>query len=665
MRKYVSKIVANNWQGEHFNKELAPLTAIIGQNMEGKSALVSGLRVGLVGYSPEHGKTNIANWGFIGSEKGTVSGSVRLEFSDQKSVNELHLEMRKGKVEVPSRIQDVKVPPVLLDLHEEFFKLSGPKRTDFVFGKMDMSKEGFAVEEITARLKKDVKVKEPSAETEAKLGEIIDEVEELDRNREDLRWSYQLFIEKCVAKIDERAKAAATTVEQMAGTQQGTTVLRGADAPLPAFNQIDLKKARENHQELLGKKKNAEQIKAADEKLRTQKLAYEEAIKRVPDHGAQIKVKENERVHLEKEIDGHKSTVSIKLKDRQSQATKHAEVETTINLKTEALTAKQAQYDADKKKKCCPRCGAKGKGWEKAQVQEIDEIEALQREIADLVESKSKLAQGMALQDTRIAEAEATDNEVLKATQRINQLKREIQELNDAMAKVKVGWAIGAAKQEQVVSLEVAKAQLAQIENDLKERPAPASYDEAAIENARLEVEQLEELERAHSTKAADELRIEEAKQKKIAAEAENEVASKALKVFKALKAEMIEKAFTGFMDKVNRFTRGLFRNATSDLKFRDGEIGYMRGATWVTLDHFSGTEKMLTYIGLSVALAEESPLRIVFVDEWLRDDEMRNKVAARLAELQKADVIDQIIVIDTHADGYDALGFTMVSLKK
>jgi hypothetical protein len=170
-------------------------------------------------------------------------------------------------------------------------------------------------------------------------------------------------------------------------------------------------------------------------------------------------------------------------------------------------------------------------------------------------------------------------------------------------------------------------------------------------------------LERSHSAQHSDALRAEEGRAKHAEAAAVKQVAVKAGAVMQALKAEMMDKAFAGFLEKVNRFCLGMFENNKQGVGWRDGEIGYLRGATWISLDHFSGTEEMLTYLGLSIALAEESPCRIVFVDEWLRDSDMRRKVANRLCELQKGGHIDQVVIIDTEQDGYTDAGFKVVMI--
>jgi hypothetical protein len=662
-KKTVQRVSGMNWQGRSFTLDLAPLTAIIGPNMEGKSSVPHAMRVGLTGYSPAHGKKAGATFGFIGSENGATKGGVELGFDDGASVNRLTWETKRGKIEAGEARMDVKVPPVLLDLKEEFFKLSGPKRTDFIFGKMDMATLGFAVEEITARLKKDVKVKEPTPESETVLADIITDVEEADRDREDAGQSYQEFIAGVCDKIKARADSAANLLDQMAGLIQGTTVLQGSQAPLAPFNPDDLAAARQKHADLTAQRNNAERHGENLAKLNAHRPAYVAALGTVKDHSAEIAALEKEIEELDKQIAGFKSTTKpARLGLEQAKGAK-VEAEALIEAREKSLLERNAELAEDQKAKCCPKCKSKGKTWEKLLAAEAKEIEAERKQIAKDKAEIKKLDAAIAKAEATVKEREAEDTKHQERQNDRAAKSRKANELRLAGTAVKVQLPAGPTTTTTSLTVDAIKERIKSIDEQLAAPGVPPAPAPAAIDAAKAEVERLEALERAHSAKHADSLRAEEGRAKHATAAAEKEVATLAGKVMQALKAEMMDKAFEGFLAKVNRFITGLFKNTKGGVTYRDGEIGYLRGATWVSLDHFSGTEEMLTYIGLSVALAEESPCRIVFVDEWLRDDGMREKVAARLAELVKAEVIDQAIVIDTNPAGYAALGFKTLSL--
>jgi hypothetical protein len=93
------------------------------------------------------------------------------------------------------------------------------------------------------------------------------------------------------------------------------------------------------------------------------------------------------------------------------------------------------------------------------------------------------------------------------------------------------------------------------------------------------------------------------------------------------------------------RFTDGILKGR---LEFRDGEIGYVANGQWVTHDTFSGTEEALAYAGLAVALAQDSPFKLVLVDELgIIDPETRVAILERMGELVADGTINQFIGAD------------------
>lgn len=661
MKRYVKTVRARNWQARDLDLELAPLTAIVAENMEGKSSVPNAMRVGLTGYSPEHGKTNQATWGFIGNANGAVGGGVELGFSDGVGTNQQMFEMRRGKLERTVNRMDVKVPPVLLDLHEEFFKLSGPKRTDFIFQRMDMTKAGYGVDDIIARIKK-IKLPEHTAEHETKFGEIIEEIEELDRSREEGGWTYQQWIGRVVDKIKGRADAAKLMLEQMAGTVQGMTVLQ-SNAELPPFDRGELAKARQHLAELTANKNTAERSGEDREKLKAQRKSLTDALAAYKDPAPEIKQTEDELAALDKEIAGHKSAVETEQAKLNALVKERDEAKALLDQRAELLQAREEVLAEDKKAKCCPKCKGKSDAWKKLLAAEEKEITAERKAIETLRTKQGKLDKPIEKQEAAVNAAKAADTQQTQRIANRNAINRRLSELRLSQTTLKVSVAVGNQVSNTTITVDVAKERIRKIDEDLK-RPDVTPPDEAQLAKARTEVERLEGIERQHLAADQNKINAEEARAKHAENKLEKEVCDACLKELSAVKDEVMAKAFDGFMERVQRFTAGMMKNnPTGKLLYRDGEIGYLRGATWVTLDHFSGTEEMLTYLGLAVALAQESPVRIVFVDEWLRDGKMRRAVASRMKELVDADVIDQAIIIDTERDGYEANCYKVIAL--
>lgn len=663
MRKHIKTLRTQNWQNANHELELTPLTAIIGKNTRGKSAIPAAIRVGLCEYSPAHGKRPSATWGFIGAENGATSGGVELGFSDGVSTNAQKFRMSGGKLERHVNKMDVKVPPVLMDLHEEFFKLSGPKRTDFVFERMDMTKLGFSVEEITARLKKNVKVAEPTELTETKLGDIISDVEELDRLREEAGLSYQDFIARVVTKIKERADTSKATVDQMAGLVQGTTVMQGQAAPPAPFNPDELVNAREHFARLTRQKNNAAQYVSGKAAYEQKRASLKAALDGQKDLTPEITRVEGEIAAKQKAIDGYKSGTNIATTTLDELTTEKLEATSQLNARKSVLADRGDEIKADKKAKCCPKCKAKGAGWAKFIKAEEAELKKEADAIAKEGERIAALQPGIDAATKRLETAKKADEAQNTRRGELNALNRSLNELRSANITCKVAMKNGDAITHETLTIDAAKERIKSIDENVGLLMQATPPNEEELAKAKAEVERLEGVEREHNAAEGVKLQQEEARAKHADAVAEKEVADLAGKELAKIKTEMMEKAFNGFMQKVNRFTDGLLPNCKKGLAFRDGEIGYFRGATWVSLDHFSGTEELLTYVGLAVALAEESPVRIVFVDEWLRDEDLQDAVPKRLAELVAADVIDQAIIIDTRNATYKKNGFSIVEL--
>lgn len=122
-----------------------------------------------------------------------------------------------------------------------------------------------------------------------------------------------------------------------------------------------------------------------------------------------------------------------------------------------------------------------------------------------------------------------------------------------------------------------------------------------------------------------------------------------------AYQSDVVAKVFKHLLATANDFTRGLL---ASELVYNDElqELGrWGQNAQWVSLDVFSGVERMLAYVGLQVALAQESPAKIVILDDpyagmprsWKR------KVVDRMRTLVKQQTVDQVLFIDYDAEAY------------
>jgi len=163
--------------------------------------------------------------------------------------------------------------------------------------------------------------------------------------------------------------------------------------------------------------------------------------------------------------------------------------------------------------------------------------------------------------------------------------------------------------------------------------------------------------------------RLDDLQRERITWESDRDDAKKAEKDLKVLQVEIqsvkamidvlvrhqediAEKAFTSLLKTAQLFTNQILR---SSVVYRDGEFGRWEKKRWVSHEVFSGTEKLLAYSGLQVALCQEAECKIIIADELGRmPGEWREKFAARMIELVRLGHIDQWIGIDSNASFWD-----------
>jgi chromosome segregation ATPase len=134
------------------------------------------------------------------------------------------------------------------------------------------------------------------------------------------------------------------------------------------------------------------------------------------------------------------------------------------------------------------------------------------------------------------------------------------------------------------------------------------------------------------------------------AARAEAAVLKQAVDLVLSLQAELVKKTVYPIIESANRLCAGVLEHP---LAYRDGEIGMAKPNGFITKT-LSGTERALTRCAVSLALAAESPLKIVILDEMGRlSARNKQRVLENIADLIHEGAIDQAILVDTDAADY------------
>lgn len=776
MNRYIKQLSGTNWKGGNFQVELARLTILTGENQVGKTALADAIRTALIGYSPKHGKTSADMFGFAGARDGASLTGVGATLSDGTTIHHTwKASGKKGAIKYTGS-NPVQCPPVLLDI-QDYLKKSGPDKVRFVFEQIDLGKLGFGLEQLSAAIKKAVKFEEPTAQTEAALGTLIDEISALDESRHDLSWTLQAWMEAVISKVKEMRDEQLAIAEAMTGTVQGIGQMTAAENQTPVVFDADaLAEARKVVERLGGELNGLERLGREITETNRQRAELEELVKHVVDHSAAIAGMEANATALEKQTEGFTSpagAMQAEMAQLQSQRTIAADelemlkdqlsiirdgvdltadntaeiaqlerdaaahdakiegftspLETLVAYHAEAVSAKKIamasaegyrgaaaslQTDMAAALACadCPTCHSKGEGWKKELSAFMQGKIDAQNEAARAADRKAALnqeqiddcAKKIETERARVQEAKdwaaaaqaaSSEAALLRlAQERINNAKAKIAEIDQTVVRQSaaydkahaaileltpkldleikrveanerlVGQAWAIRKEQKTLRAEHDKG------TDTRAKLAACQQYRPGVEQAvaRVQgervaavtkVEALEAAERTAIAQNSDLKRQAEALEKRTLAEVTVETCKMALKAIEAEKSAVMDKAFADFMDDVRMFADGIFTDRDGQpakLEYKDGEIGYFYGATWVALNYFSGTQELLAFAGMSVALAKAAPVKVIIMDELGRLSP-KNRIAliCRVRSLIDDGEIDQFVGIDASGGGY------------
>lgn len=117
------------------------------------------------------------------------------------------------------------------------------------------------------------------------------------------------------------------------------------------------------------------------------------------------------------------------------------------------------------------------------------------------------------------------------------------------------------------------------------------------------------------------------------------------------MQAEIVNAAIGPIVDRLNVMFKGVL---DMPLCYKDGVIGTDSPTGFYSMRSFSGAEKALAMCAISLALAAESPVKIVVLDEMGRlDSNVKQKLVALTLELQRAGTINQAVLVDTAIADY------------
>lgn len=616
----MTRIKAFGIKGGDFNHELSGVTLVCGKNFTGKTARLEAVRLALMGYLPELGKTGVATMGLA------RNGGLTVE-ADMEDGRHVSRSWKQGKSGVKATVDGSipETPAVLMD-PSTYFSLGDKDRIRYVFGLINVEEKVNA--DVVISELKNIRLEENTEATEKALRELVDWVDESDRARQDLGTPVQDWLEEIVAGIREKLKTGRQTLDRLSKTVQGLTQVQASEDPAVDVSE-DLEQARKRVGDLRSELAviNERIRKAASVRGEIQRL---HALKvKLECESADIPALEKELVELISFGYSVPDCGSIESGLNESRK-RQAQFESEYKMQARRADGFRKEIAEVNALECCPSCKCKGKGWRQNLIGNREELRAeavgLMNELAKRQEeAAAEVAAGSeALAKARDLEQKERDRQ--SRVSRLEMLLRVARQNSDELGRVN----------------EALKIQ--PIEEDYS---ASRSDLETAIAAAQEEVNRLDGMQRK-----ADAEKSEAARRAQVILDHGEQaiyvsLMAEAVKAMEKLQVKLVEDAFGVIMAKANRLVEGIM---LSPLEYKDGEIGRWNGGTWVPHKTFSGTEKALGYAAISLALAADAPCKIVMIDELGRLDLWNlEKLLGRAKELVEAGVIDQFIGVGTH----------------
>jgi hypothetical protein len=162
-----------------------------------------------------------------------------------------------------------------------------------------------------------------------------------------------------------------------------------------------------------------------------------------------------------------------------------------------------------------------------------------------------------------------------------------------------------------------------------------------------------------------DNARRKELEKQGLALLARSDIYKKAIEIVTEEREKVVGQAFNSIIAPARRITDGVL---PGELGYRNGSIGILTDGRWMTYRTFSGNFKTIAFAALSTALARQSAVRVVVIDEMgtiARDRKIA--LVNRMTKLVREGFIDNVIGCDLRSDDYaDILfeNFKLVELK-
>lgn len=537
----ITNISATNFKGRSFSNPLAPITVLVGDNFAGKSSRTEALTVAIAGYLPGIEKTP----GKIMDRLASADQmAVMAQFSDGRFMGREYV--RDGsrtscKVSQRGFHAAWAVEPAMIDA-SEFLCLSAKERVKYLASKLAVSGEVITPASLFAQLNaSDIAKSEAAA---LRISHMENEVGEDYERAVKAGLPPQLWLENLGITMNDRRKAMQARSVELA---KAFKVQQEQQAPMLALSPKRLEQAV---REAIAERKVAQEslndarvrLMAADSKPDTSK--QERAL-----------------------------AVALSEENQAVKAIEEAEAE-------------MAEVDS---MTCCPKCGAKNKGWQKKIKQAALENLTEKRKLAAEFVAKTLSAQ----EALKAAKAKGEKRSDKQAEQAHKEVADKTRILTEAIAK------------EEAAERELMDCQ--RQEAEIKAR--------------------------------------EKARNEAVAVNVEVEVLKEFCKLIQSAMDAMVSGSIMPLVQRINSLCLDVL---PAPIAYEGGELGMQSGSGFISWRSFSGTEKALFHCAVSLALAAEAEIKLAVLDEVGRlDGYNKRKLCGRILALLTQGILEQAILID------------------